>query len=191
MPHPARNTAASLAIVALVALLAAGCGSTATGSGPAASPTATRTATPASVHPTSAAPAILTASQVTAALRQAGLPITKVTAYTAADDPNHLLGRPGQYTSKTEFADTGIHGEAGNGVAAGGSVEVYPAAGQAMTRARYIQRIVQAAPALGVEYDYVAGDVVLRVSGQLTPAEAAGYGKALAKITGARAALIS
>ncbi len=54
-----------------------------------------------------------------------------------------------------------------------------------MRRARYIQRIVQAAPALGAEYDYVAGAILLRVSGQLTPAQARRYKAAFAAITGA------
>lgn len=55
----------------------------------------------------------------------------------------------------------------------------------AVRRARYIQDIVQAAPALGAEYDYVAGAVLLRVPGQLTPAQARRYRAALAAITGA------
>jgi hypothetical protein len=133
----------------------------------------------------------MTAKQVTAALMRAGLPLTSVTAYTAADDPNHLLGRPGQYISKTEFADTRIHGQTANSIASGGSVEVFPTANEATAWARYIQRIVQAAPVLGVEYDYVVGGMLLRLSGQLTPKEASEYASALAKITGIHADLIS
>jgi hypothetical protein len=54
----------------------------------------------------------------------------------------------------------------------------------AVRRARYIQGIIQAAPVLGAEYDYVAGAVLLRVSGQLTPAQARRYRAAIAAITG-------
>jgi hypothetical protein len=112
----------------------------------------------------------LTAAQVTLALLVRGLPVTGIEVLTAASDPNQLLGRPGGYTSKSEFADSRMTGEAGPGVAAGGSVEVFADHAGAVRRARYIQGIVQAAPVLGAEYDYVAGAVLLRVSGQLTPA---------------------
>jgi hypothetical protein len=127
----------------------------------------------------------MTAAQVTRALRTHGLPVTGIRVLTAASDPNHLLGRPGEYTSKTEFADSRKAGEAGPGVAAGGSVEVYQDHAGAVRRARCIQSIVQAAPVLGAEYDYVAGAVLLRVSGQLTPAQARRYRAALTVITGA------
>jgi hypothetical protein len=110
---------------------------------------------------------------------------------TAADDPDHLLGRPGEYTSKVEFADLRITGEAGQGVTAGGSVEVFADHAGAVRRARYIQALVQAAPVLGAEYDYIAGDVLLRVSGQLTPAQARRYKRTLAAITGVAATSIS
>lgn len=71
-------------------------------------------------------------------------------------------------------------------MAAGGSVEVFSEHADAIRRARYIQAIVQAVPALvGVECDYVAGSVLLHVSGQLTPAQARRYKAALAAIAGA------
>lgn len=45
----------------------------------------------------------MTAAEVTTALAAKGLPLTMTKDFTAADDPNSLLGRPGQYTSKTAF----------------------------------------------------------------------------------------
>lgn len=175
--RPYRVVAAVAAALAL-----AGCGGQAasTSSQPAASPAPSATA-PA----TQARVLALTAAQVTHALQARGLPVTGIEVLTAASDPNHLLGRPGEYTSKTEFADSRITGEAGQGVAAGGSVEVFAGHAGAVRRARYIQAIVQADPALGAEYDYVAGAVLLRVSGQLIPAQALRYRAALAAITGA------
>jgi hypothetical protein len=164
----------------VIAALAAGCGS------PSAAPASAPPASPTSPHAqaTPAAVRALTAAQVTRELRAHGLPVTGIKVLNAADDSNHLLGRPGEYTSKTEFADSRITGEAGQGVAAGGSVAVFASHAAAVRRARYIQGIVQAAPALGAEYDYVAGAVLLRVSGQLTPAQARQYKAALAAITG-------
>ena len=175
--RPYRVAAAVAAALAL-----AGCGGQAasTSSQPAASPA------PSAPAPATQARVIaLTAGQVTRALQARGLPVTGIEVLTAASDPNHLLGRPGEYTSKTEFADSRITGEAGQGVAAGGSVEVFAGHAGAVRRARYIQAIVQADPALGAEYDYVAGAVLLRVSGQLTPAQARRYKTALAAIAGA------
>lgn len=151
---------------------------------PAASKASASTPPPSAATPvTRTVATTLTAARVTRALKARGLPIASVQIFTAADDPNHLLGRPGEYTSKTEFADTRITGEAGQGVAAGGSVEVFPDHAGAVRRARYIQALVQADPALGAEYDYVAGAVLLRVSGQLTPAQARRYKRALTAIT--------
>ena len=169
--------AAGLATAALTLAACSSSPAAPAGTRPAASPSMTVAVTPAAVR-------ALTAAQVTRALKARGLPVTSIEILTAADDPNHLLGRPGEYTSKTEFADSRITGEAGQGVAAGGSVEVFSDHAGAVRRARYIQAIVQAAPALGAEYDYVAGAVLLRVSGQLTPAQARRYKKALAAITG-------
>jgi hypothetical protein len=100
--------------------------------------------------------------------------MTTIQVLTPASDPNHLLGRPGGYTSKTTFADSRITGQSGTGVSAGGEVEVFATNAQAIARARYIQRLVQAAPLLGAEYDNVAGPALPRVPGILTPAEAAG-----------------
>jgi hypothetical protein len=173
------KTGRAAGLAAAVLALAACSGSPAA---PAAVPLTASPSAPARVTP--AAATALTAAQVTRALKAHGLPVTGIKVFTAADDPNHLLGRPGEYTSKTEFADSRITGETGQGVAAGGSVEVYPGHGGAVRRARYIQAIVQAAPALGAEYDYIAGAVLLRVSGQLTPQQAARYKRALAAITG-------
>jgi hypothetical protein len=169
-------------VLLVTAVLAAGCAGRAP-STPAASPAAKASGSAPSVASPAAA-VTLTAAQATRALKKHGLPVTSIQIFTAADDPNHLLGRPGEYTSKTEFADTRITGEAGQGVAAGGSVEVFPGHVGAVRRARYIQTLVQADPALGAEYDYVAGAVLLRVSGQLTPSQARRYKRVLAAITG-------
>lgn len=56
--------------------------------------------------------------------------VTLVTSYTAADDPNHQLGRPHGYTSKTAFADSRVPQDQLGGLAPdaserGGSVEVF------------------------------------------------------------------
>lgn len=98
---------------------------------------------------------------------------------TAENDPNHLLGRPSQYTSKVTFTDTRIkksdvEGTDKGDVERGGAIEVFGTPADAMTRAKYIQAITKSMPALS-EYDYVHGTVLVRVSHDLTPGQAAEY----------------
>ncbi|MFF4903086.1 hypothetical protein [Streptomyces sp. NPDC001068] len=98
---------------------------------------------------------------------------------TAENDPNHLLGRPNQYTSKITFTDTRIktsdvEGSDKGDVDRGGAIEVFADGAGAQARAEYIQTVTKSMPALS-EYDYVHGTVLVRVSHYLTPTQAAGY----------------
>jgi len=115
------------------------------------------------------------AALVIGQLKAAGLPIDAVTAYSAADDPNHLLGRPGQYISKAMFHDSRL--DVGTEVGNGGSVETFANADDLQNRAKYVQAIARSS-ALFSEYDYSAGRTLLRVSSKLTPDQAAAYEKA-------------
>ena len=173
-----RHTA-TLTLAALLAIGATACSST-----PAAPPTAT--ATPSALPPaaspsqplatTSPAPAAtLDAAAVVAKLQAAVPSIAAGVTITAESDPNKLLGRPGQYTSKVTFTDSRIKaadvdGEDKDSVARGGAVEVFATAEDAAARVTYIQGIVKTMPAF-LEYDYAQGPVVLRASKQLTPAQ--------------------
>jgi hypothetical protein len=56
----------------------------------------------------------------------------------------------------------------------GGAVEVFSDPSDAQARAKYIQAVTKAMPALA-EYDYVHGTVLVRVSHYLTPTQAAAY----------------
>jgi hypothetical protein len=111
-------------------------------------------------------------------------------SYSASTDPNHLLGRPNGYTSKAAFTDSRINPSEVTGdttpgaVGFGGSVEVFPDASSAQDRGRYLETINKASPIFGSEYDYAAGPVLLRVSGILTPDQAAPYQSALGAIVG-------
>ena len=103
---------------------------------------------------------------------------------TAANDPNHLLGRPNQYTSKVTFTDTRIKAadvtdSSKGSVDLGGAVEVFANPADAAARAKYIEAVTKSMSALA-EYDYVHGTVLVRVSHYLTPAQAAGYKSAAA-----------
>lgn len=98
---------------------------------------------------------------------------------TAANDGNHLLGRPGQYTSKVDFTDSRIkasdieYTKKGD-VERGGAIEVFGSPADAQARAKYIQAVTKSLPMLA-EYDYVHGAVLVRVSHYLTPDQAGAY----------------
>ncbi|MEU7058210.1 hypothetical protein [Streptomyces sp. NPDC046197] len=98
---------------------------------------------------------------------------------TADNDPNHLLGRPNQYTSKITFADsriaaTDVEGTDKGDVDRGGAIEAFASPADAQARAKYIQAVTKALSALS-EYDYVHGTILVRVSHYLTPKQAAEY----------------
>jgi len=129
----------------------------------------------------------LTAEQVTAKLIEKIPSVTLVKAYTSADDPNHQLGRPNGYISKTAFADSRVKQPDtefvdADALSRGGSVEVYPDEAGAKARKEYIAAIGKNLP-LAVEYDYVQGGVLIRVAQEMTPEQAAEY-EAVAKTLG-------
>lgn len=105
---------------------------------------------------------------------------------TAENDPNDLLGRPSQYTSKITFDDSRIAADDITGtdkgaVERGGAIESFATADDAKTRAEYIQTVTKGMPALS-EYDYLQGTVLVRVSHYLTPKQAGEYKAAAANL---------
>jgi hypothetical protein len=106
---------------------------------------------------------------------------------TATTDPNYLLGRPGEYTSKVTFTDSSVPagdvaGAGPGDVERGGAIEVFAHPGDARTRAAYIRSVTRGMPALA-EYDYVQGTVLVRVSRYLAPKRAAAYESAVARLS--------
>ncbi|KQX47255.1 MULTISPECIES: hypothetical protein [unclassified Streptomyces] len=105
---------------------------------------------------------------------------------TEDNDPNHLLGRPHQYTSKVTFTDARIKvddvadAEPGS-VGLGGAIEVFTTTADAQARADYIQNVTKGMPVLA-EYDFVSGTALIRVSHYLTPTQAADYKTAAATL---------
>jgi hypothetical protein len=180
----------SLTFTSAVLLLAlTGCSSAAstTGSSDAASPTtAASPISSATAQSSSAASAPITA---TAAMKllAAKISTAKQTGVITEDnDSNKLIGRPHEYTSKVTFKDSRIpvgdtsSFKAGD-VELGGAVEVFATPADAAARAKYIQTATASLPALA-EYDYVHGDVLVRVSHFIKPGLAKGYDQAVASI---------
>lgn len=158
------------AAVALAALSLAACG------GGSSSAIGSATATPGATAPKSA-------EDVTKALGEKIATLKPIKAYTAEDDPNHLLGRPNGYTSKTAFGDSRVKAAdveylGTDSVERGGSVEVFADEAGAKARMDFIQSVSKNLPMVG-EYDYVQGTVLVRVSRFLTPDQAKEYEAAL------------
>ncbi|MFF0297758.1 hypothetical protein ACFYST_30500 [Kitasatospora sp. NPDC004614] len=174
-----RTVLAATAATAGIALIVTGCSS---------STDSSNTAAPAASTPVASAPAPakqqLDAAAALAALTAHAPTIKQVKAYTADTDPNHLLGRPGQYTSKVAFNDSRIKAEDVEGqdedaVIRGGSIEVFASAADATARAAYLEKVTKSMPAL-VEYDFVVRETaVLRVSQRLSPDQAKALADAL------------
>ena len=172
-----------LLLVAMLttALLLSACGgSTQNISSPTATAAVKVSPTPASTPSPTPGPAHTgqSADQIMQGLKTNGLPIGVSFTYTAANDVNHLLGRPGQYTDKVNFKDTRISSTDQGvdiSVTDGGSIEVFTTTTDAKNRFAYIQKISKSGVALFAEYEYLDGLVILRVSAQLTPDQAAKY----------------
>ncbi|MFE3475116.1 hypothetical protein ACMZ5F_13580 [Streptomyces rhizosphaericola] len=178
MRKPALSAAAL--VIAFAAMTACGSGNDQKNDQPKNATTAT-----AGV-PTKPAAKELTASDAFKALSGKVASAKLSGVVTEDDDPNHLLGRPNQYTSKVTFTDSRIKvddvaGAEPGSVGLGGAIEVFATAADAQTRADYIQNVTKGMPMLA-EYDFVSGTVLIRVSHYLTPTQAADYKAAAAAL---------
>ena len=122
----------------------------------------------------SAAEEEVSAESVTA-LIAAAVDVTTV-PITEDNDPNNLLGRPNGYVAAIVIKDSRL-ADCGDdvGVDCGATVEEWPDAEAAKTRADYIAALQKDSPMLGSEYHYLDGPVLVRVSGELKPSEAKEY----------------
>jgi len=121
------------------------------------------------------------ATEVLEGLKDEGLPVGQSEIYTAENDPNELLGRPGQYSGKVTFKDTRLSTDdlAGDSfdVRNGGSIETFENEEDAATRQEYLKAVSEIP--MFAEYAFREGTVLLRVSTRLTPSQAAEYEAAL------------
>jgi len=105
------------------------------------------------------------------------VPTARLTAtYTQATDPNHLLGQAHEYASKVEFADSRINGSdeqraQSGGIDYGGTIEVFATSADAAARADALQSVLTRSIDY-TEWDFLHGNVLIRVSQYLTPAQA-------------------
>jgi hypothetical protein len=117
------------------------------------------------------------ADEVLQGLKDNDMPIGESVAYTAKNDPNDLLGRPNQYTSKVMFKDTRLKADPMAkqlDVQNGGSIEAFKDEDDAKARAKYLKNLTKSFSPFA-EYSYREGTVLLRLSHRLTPKQAAEY----------------
>ncbi|WP_335970454.1 hypothetical protein [Streptomyces sp. CA2R106] len=168
-----RTTGVSAGLVAVAAVcgLLAGCSSGgADGGGARSAATASEQAV---------AVGLTSAEQVASTLERSVSTMTTTVVYTAATDPDHLLGTSRGYLSKVAFADSrvqpaDVEGTKADAVVRGGSIETFATAAQAHARARSIESGAQGTASAG-EYHYYVGASLIRVSQVLTPAQANDY----------------
>lgn len=166
----------AVAGVAFAGALLVGCSSTGSSeTSSSTSPKSTSSVDAASAEKLDA----LTAQQAVAALGKSVPELKLVQVYTEDNDPNHLLGRPGGYTSKAAFADSrvssaDVEGLDKDALERGGSVEVFKSEDEAKSRAKYIETIAKSMPS-ATEYHYIVGGILIRVSNLLTPTQAEDY----------------
>lgn len=134
------------------------------------------------------------AEAVVQSLKDAGLPVDYVEIYSEDTDPNSLLGRPGNYTSKASFVDESLINDWEEEVEFselyspeyppspfdyGGTVEVFENEGDCKARADYLESLHD--PSLGMfadqSYMYVNKNIILRISYDIAPSEAEKYEK--------------
>ena len=118
----------------------------------------------------------MTAEQVANALKNAGLPIGEIFVYTEENDSSHLIGRPHQYTSQTDFSDTNVKQDTYTGAKpSGGRIKVFATIADAQSDFRERQ-------SYGAVYIYKAGNVVLSLDTEVLPANALLYQEAFYKV---------
>ena len=110
-------------------------------------------------------------------------PIYEIVTYTEKTDPNNLLGRPNQYTSKANFSDIRIltTDDLIDHNIIGGTVEVFNNTEDLQKRKSYIESITSSASVFA-EYSYSKYNVLLRLDKKLTSEQAKEYEEIFYKI---------
>ncbi len=118
----------------------------------------------------------ITAIQYASLMQEAGLPIETIVEYNEETDTNGLLGRPGEYTGKVNFADSRLE-QFDAADPTGGSIEVFESEEDMLRRKDYIESIQREMPLLGSQYLYPSPDglALLRVEYDVTPEQAEQY----------------
>lgn len=127
----------------------------------------------------------MTAEEIGDKLKEKGLNIGKIVAYTEETDLNSLLGRPNQYISKIIFEDTRLEQVNANNEflteeernePTGGTVEVFNNKEDMEKRKNYIEGLSTSVSMFN-QYIYSNNYALLRLEHDLTPTQAQEYEK--------------
>ena len=168
-----------IALCALSLVVLAGCGNQLPPAETVPEPTPEVSQTP---EPTQTP---LDAEAIVTSLKDAGCPIGDMIVYTEETDPNGVLGRPNQYISKCNFADTTLEQLLPDDPA-GGTVETFATKSDCNARYTYLNSLNDPSfGAVGVNaYIYKSDLAILRVSYDITPSAAEKYESAFFEIVG-------
>lgn len=120
-----------------------------------------------------------TAEELVNGLKDAKLSVDKVIVFTEETDRNNLLGKPEQYISKVNFADSNLKQEGTD--PNGGSIETFNTKKDLNTRKDYLESVYKTNP-MFKEYIFVNGTYLLRLSKDLTGTQMDMYKKAFMKL---------
>lgn len=122
-----------------------------------------------------------TAAEVATALTKQGIAVQNVVVLDEKTDSNNLLGRPSQYTSKAFFHDARHPKTPDSGDEFEATIEVFASPADAQKRHDYIDQVTSGVP-MFVQYQFLRGNVLLRLPKAFTPSETAAYKTAMEKI---------
>ena len=122
----------------------------------------------------------MTAEQMIVKMQADKLPINNYIVFDETTDLNKLLGRPNQYISKVNFADSRLEQEEGTDPN-GGSIETFKNSGDLNIRKDHLDNVAKNMPVF-TQYIFVNGNYLLRLSSDLTPEQAEEYKKAFMSI---------
>ena len=117
----------------------------------------------------------MTAEQIATKMQEAGLPIDNVIVYNENTDRNKLLGRPNQYTSKINFADSRLE-QTDPENPNGGPIEVFNNSSDLGKRKKHNEMVMEQYPVF-TEYLFVRDNYIIRLSYDLTKDQAEEYKK--------------
>lgn len=123
----------------------------------------------------------LSAKEICDLYKGSGIPISKIIVYNEENDVNNLLGRPGSYTSKVNFADRRVGQSDIDENPVGGSFEIFDNEKDATKRHEYIESL-ESGPFPPNQYLYQYINVLMRIDNALTPKQAKQYEDALKKL---------
>ncbi len=124
----------------------------------------------------SPSPELLTSETVLKGFTTAKLPIKNIEIYTEETDVNKLLGRPHQYVGKINFGDTRIKNVGSDKTP--NSIEVFSTDEDLQARKTYTEGFSKSGGPF-LQYIYSHKNVLLRLSHELLPKDAAEYEKIL------------